>query len=82
MGDTGQGCPCLPFPALTQLVLDLHRQVVGVHDDPVLGGRLHRSHHCEDEEEPGVGVCLCTHPVPDPTAQGDWGCGWGGAGRG
>lgn len=38
---------------LTQLVLDLHCQVVGIHDDPVLGGCFHRSHHCEGGKQPG-----------------------------
>lgn len=41
-------------PTLTQLVLNLHCQVVGVHDDPVFGRRLHWSHHCEGEKQPVV----------------------------
>lgn len=61
MGDTAWGWLCLPFPALTQLVLDFHCQVVGVHDDRVLGGRLHRSHHCEDGKEPRTAKCLSPH---------------------
>lgn len=52
--------PCLlALPELTQFILDLHCQVVCVHDDPVFGRRLHRSHHCEDDKPPGwLGVYL------------------------
>lgn len=54
----GGGCegqqagPSLPFLPLTQLILDLHGQVVSIHDDSVFRGRLNRSHHCEDEKQP------------------------------
>lgn len=50
---------------LTQLVLDLHSQVVGIHDDPVLGGCFHRSHHCEGWKQPGGCVSQQPHlPAP------------------
>lgn len=52
------------LPALTQLVLNLHRQVVGVHDDTVFGGCLHGAHHCEEEKAPGVCVSAPTLPGP------------------
>ena len=55
--DARQGHLCSPFRALTQFVLDLHSQVVSVHDDPVFRGRLDWSHHCEGEKQPG-GVCV------------------------
>lgn len=36
---------------LTELVFDLHRQVVGVHDHPVLRGCLHRPQNWGEKGE-------------------------------
>lgn len=69
-GVTG-GCLRLP-PALTQLVFDLHGQVVGIHDDAVFRRCLHRSHHCEDTEWHGC-EDLNPYPFSGPTAGGDRG---------
>lgn len=46
--------PCLlALPELTQFILDLHGQVVRIHNDPVFRCCLDRSHHCEDDKPPG-----------------------------
>lgn len=60
-GRVTSACPS----TLTQLVLDLHSQVVGIHNDPVLRGCFHWSHHCEDGKQPGG--CVSQQPyLPAP----------------
>lgn len=57
------------FPSLTQLVFYLHSQVVGIHNDSVLRGCLHWSHHYEDE---GMWVREGHPPLLSHKAREDW----------
>ena len=40
-------------PPLTELILDLHRQVVGIHNHAVFGGGLHRPQNCQEMTQNG-----------------------------